>query len=191
MRYPSDRKAETRDAVLKAAACELRERGFYGVGVDRLSAAAGVTSGAFYSHFSSKEDLLRSVVDANLGRPFIDPGEGDLTTRRERLRAYLRTYISLEHRDDPGQGCVIPTLSADVARSGLAVRTIYQERMIEFMDKIALQLNGPPQAREKRAWNLLSIMVGAMLIARAMPDKDQATKVIDSALESALESVGD
>ena len=191
MRYPPERRAGTRDAVLKAAACELRERGFYGVGVDRLSAAAGVTSGAFYSHFSSKEDVLKSVIDANLGRPFIAPEDGDLATRRERLAAYLRGYISLGHRDAPGQGCVIPALSADVARSGLAVRQIYQERMAEFIGKIAPLMKGPPGAREKRAWSLLSMMAGAMLIARAMPDKDQAAKVIDSALESALESVGE
>jgi AcrR family transcriptional regulator len=191
MRYPSERKAETRDAVLKAAACELRERGFYGVGVDRLSAAAGVTSGAFYSHFSSKEDVLRSVIDANLGRPFIEPEDGDLPTRRERLRAYLRNYISLEHRDDPGHGCVIPTLSADVARAGKTVRKIYQQRMDEFIRNIASLMKGSPSAREKKACSLLSMMAGAMLIARAMPDKDQAAKVINSALESALESVGE
>ena len=88
MRYPPERKAATREAVLKAAARELRERGFYGVGVDGLSAAAGVTSGAFYSHFSSKEELLASVIDAYLGRPFV-AGEGDLATRRERLGTYL------------------------------------------------------------------------------------------------------
>jgi TetR/AcrR family transcriptional repressor of nem operon len=191
MKHPSERRAETRGAVLKAAARELREHGFYGVGVDRLSAAAGVTSGAFYSHFLSKEDVLRSVIDANLGHPFIEPEDGDLATRRERLRAYLRDYLSLKHRDDPGQGCVIPALSADVARSGPAVRQIYQERMAEFIDKIALLVKGPPGARENRAWSLLSMMAGAMLIARAIPDRDQAAKVIDSALERALESVGE
>ena len=190
MRYPPDRRAKTRDAVLKAAACELRECGFSGVGVDRLSAAAGVTSGAFYNHFSSKEDVLASVIDANLGRQFVDPGGGNLTAQRDLLRAYLRRYISLEHRDNPGQGCVIPTLSADVARSGKAVRKIYQQRMDEFIGKLASLMKGTPRAREKKAWSLLSMMVGAMLIARAMPDKDQAAKAIDSALESALESVG-
>jgi len=189
MRYPPERRAKTRDAVLKAAASELREGGFSGVGVDRLSAAAGVTSGAFYSHFSSKEDVLASVIDANLGRPFVEPGDGDLATRRERLRAYLRSYISLEHRDDPGQGCVIPTLSADVARSGTAVREIYQQRIDELIGKIASLMQGSAGEREKKAWSLLSMMVGAMLIARAMPDKDQAAKAIDSALESALASV--
>jgi len=191
MRYPPERRAETRDAVLKAAARELRECGFSGVGVDRLSAAAGVTSGAFYSHFSSKEDVLASVIDANLGRPFVEPGDGDLATRRELLRAYLRNYISLEHRDDPAQGCVIPTLSADVARSGTAVRAIYQQRMDEFIGKIASLMQGSPAAREKQAWSLLSMMVGAVLIARAMPDKDQAARAIDSALETALASVVD
>jgi TetR/AcrR family transcriptional repressor of nem operon len=190
VRYPPDRKAETRDAVLKAAASELRERGYHGVGVDRLSAAAGLTSGAFYGHFSNKEEMLRSVIDANVGRPFIENG-GDLATRRERLRGYLRNYISLEHRDDPGHGCVIPTLSADVARSGLAVRTVYQQRMLEFMDNIAALLRGPRVAREKTAWRVLSTMAGAMLIARAMPDRDQAAKVIDSALESVLECIGE
>ena len=62
--------------------------------------------------------------------------------------------------------------------------------MDEFIGKLASLMKGTPRAREKKAWNLLSIMVGAMLIARAMPDKDQAAKAIDSALESALESVG-
>src|ERR1700678_1686093 len=129
MRYPPERRAKTREAVLKAAARELREGGFFGVGVDRLSAAASVTSGAFYSHFSSKEDVLASVIDANLRRQFVDPGGGDLPAQRDPLRPYLRLYISLEHRDNPGQGCVIPTLSADVARSGEAIRKIYQQRM--------------------------------------------------------------
>jgi len=125
MRYPPERRAETRDAVLKAAACELRERGFYGVGVDRLSAAAGVTSGAFYSHFSNKEDVLRSVIDANLGRPFIEPRTrlGDAARAPGSLSSQL--YQPRASRC-PGQGCVIPALSADVARSGLAVRQIYQ-----------------------------------------------------------------
>jgi AcrR family transcriptional regulator len=191
MRYPLERRAKTRDAVLKAAARELRERGFHGIGVDGLSAAAGVTSGAFYSHFSSKEDVLGSVIDANLGRPFVEPWDGDLATRRERLGDYLRDYISLAHRDGPAQGCVIPALSADVARSGRAVRRIYQARMAEFIGKIAPLMKGPPSAREKRAWSLLSMMVGAVLVARAMADKDQAAKVIDAALESALESVGE
>jgi AcrR family transcriptional regulator len=188
MRYPPERRAKTREVVLKAAARELRERGFFGVGVDRLSAAAGVTSGAFYSHFSNKEDALASVIDANLGQPFIEAEDGDLNTRRKLLRAYLRRYISLEHRDDPGQGCVIPALSADVARSGDAIRKVYQQRMDELVEKIASLMKGPRSAREKKAWSLLSMMVGSMVIARAMPDKKQAAKAIDAALESALEA---
>jgi hypothetical protein len=119
----------------------------------------------------------------------IEAEDGDLNTRRKLLRAYLRSYISLEHRNDPGHGCVIPTLSADVARSGDAIRKVYQQRMDEFVEKIASLMMGPRKAREKKAWNLLSTMVGTMLIARAMPDKNQAAKAIDAALESAPETV--
>ena len=79
----------------------------------------------------------------------------------------------------------------NVARSGEEIRKIYQQRMDEFIGKIASLMKGAPGVREKKAWSLLSMMVGAMLIARAMPDKDQAAKAIDSALESALESVGE
>jgi hypothetical protein len=63
--------------------------------------------------------------------------------------------------------------------------------MDELIGKLASLMKGTPAAREKKAWSLLSMMVGAMLIARAMPDKDQAAKAIDSALESALQSVGE
>ena len=63
-----------------------------------------------------------------------------------------------------------------------------EQRMLEFIDNMAPLLQGPPEAREKTAWRALSLMVGAMLIARAMPDQDQAARVIDTALESALES---
>lgn len=190
MSHPPEKRAGTRDAMLKAAARELREKGFYGVGVDRLSAAAGVTSGAFYGHFSGKEEVLRSVIDANLGRPIVGSDDADPATRRERLAAFLREYLSLQHREDPGQGCVIPALSADVARSGPEVRQVYQARMVEFVGKIAPLMQGPPAAGEAKAWNLLSLMAGAMLIARALPDEVQAAKVISSALERALESVG-
>ena len=176
---------------LERVALDLFARnGFAATTVDDIARAAGISRRTFFRYYSSKEDVLASVIDANLGRPFVEPGDGDLTTRRELLRAYLRRYISMEHRDDPGQGCVIPTLSADVARSGDAIREIYQQRMDELIGKIAPLMKGPRSAREKKAWSLLSMMVGSMVIARAMPDKKQAAKAIDSALESALESVG-
>src|SRR2546430_13542203 len=104
MRYHPDHKAKAREALVQAATKALRKSGFNGVGVDGLAASAGVTSGAFYSNFANKEALLEEVIGANLGRPFVDPDSGSLAERHERLKGYLKMYISAQHCADPGNG---------------------------------------------------------------------------------------
>jgi TetR/AcrR family transcriptional regulator, transcriptional repressor for nem operon len=185
MRYPPDQKAKARNAILQAGAETLRENGFNGVGVDALAAAAGVTSGAFYSNFANKEALLEGVIDKYLGMPFIE-AVGTVAERREVLRVWLKEYISLYHRDHPALGCVMPTLSADVARAGPAVRAAYQRRMIGLVGKIATVLGGAEADREKRAWNIVALMVGAIEISRATRDNEQSRQPIEHALSAAL-----
>src|SRR5580704_18348849 len=137
MRYHPDQKAKARETLMRSATKALRKSGFNGIGVDGLAASAGVTSGAFYSNFANKEALLGEVIDANLGQPFVDPDSGTLAERHERLKGYLKMYVSAQHCADPENGCVMPTLSADVARSNAAVRETYGRRMRELVDKIA------------------------------------------------------
>ncbi len=184
MRYPPDKKAKAKEAILQAGAKTLRTRGFNGIGVDGLAASAGVTSGAFYSNFSSKEELLKEVIDACLGNPFIDADDGSIVERRERLKDYLRMYISGHHRDDPASGCVMPTLSADVSRSNPSVRDAYQRRMRELIGKMSRVLGD-----EGKAWTVLTMMIGAVLVAQALPEGDEANKVLEAALESAISVV--
>jgi AcrR family transcriptional regulator len=186
MRYPADQKAKAREALLQSATRALRQSGFNGIGIDALAASAGVTSGAFYSNFSGKEALLKEVIDANLGRPFIDADAGTPTERRERLKDYLEMYISAQHCADPANGCVMPTLSADVARSGDAVRETYGRRMRELVDKIARVIGGEAIDAEKRAWSVVTLMVGAVSIARALPAGPEAEHVLKAALQQAF-----
>lgn len=189
MRYPPDQKAKAKEAILQAGARALRVNGFNGIGVDGLAASAGVTSGAFYSNFSNKEELLRDVIEANLGNPFIDADTGSLAERQGRLRDFLRMYISGHHREDPAGGCVMPTLSADVSRSNSAIRETYRQRMSALISKMSQALGGEPQDRERKAWAILAMMVGAVSIAQALPAGDEANKVIEAALESAISVV--
>jgi AcrR family transcriptional regulator len=185
MRYPPDQKAKARNAILQAGAEALRTNGFNGIGVDALAAAAGVTSGAFYSNFANKEALLEGVIDKYLGMPFIEAA-GTVAERREQLKVWLNEYISAYHRDTPAVGCVMPTLSADVARAGDAVREAYRRRMTELVGKISTVLGGPEADREQRAWNIVAMMIGAIEISRAMRDSDQADRPIEHALNAAL-----
>jgi TetR/AcrR family transcriptional repressor of nem operon len=186
MRYPSDQKAKAKQAILKAGAAALRANGFNGIGVDGLAASAGVTSGAFYSNFSNKEALLEEVIATCVGEPFIDSESGSLAERQDRLRKWLAMYISASHRADPSSGCVMPTLSADVARSNPQIRAAYQRKMLELVRKMSNLLDGAEPDRKTRAWSIIAVMVGALTIARAMPDGEAADQALDSVLQTAI-----
>jgi TetR/AcrR family transcriptional regulator, transcriptional repressor for nem operon len=186
MRYHPDHKAKAREALLQAATKALRKSGFNGVGVDGLAASAGVTSGAFYSNFANKEALLGEVIGANLGQPFVDPDSGTLAERHERLKGYLKMYISAQHCADPGNGCVMPSLSEDVARSGDAVREVYRERMRELTGKIARTIGGEAGDANRRAWTIVGLMVGAVSVARALPEGPERQAMLDAALQQAI-----
>jgi TetR/AcrR family transcriptional repressor of nem operon len=186
MRYPPDQKAKAREAIVQAGARALRTNGFNGIGVDGLAASAGVTSGAFYSNFSNKEALLEQVIATCLGEPFIDSESGSPAERKQRLEQWLAMYISAAHREDAASGCVMPTLSADVARSNPQTRATYRRKMVALVHQMSNVLEGTGPDREQRAWSIIALMVGAIAIARAMHDGEEAERIIDSALQTAI-----
>jgi TetR/AcrR family transcriptional regulator, transcriptional repressor for nem operon len=187
LRYSPDHKPKARDALLNAGARSLKTSGFNGIGVDGLAAAAGVTSGAFYSNFGSKEAMLEAVIDAGVGEPFLS--DTDAATRAEgrvRLVSFLQDYISAHHSADPAEGCVMPALSADVSRAQPAVKEAYERKMTALVDRIASLLDGDQSDRDRRAWSTVAMMVGSIVISRGMPEHSETrTAPIDSALSTA------
>lgn len=187
MRYPADHKTRARDALLRAGSRSLKTSGFNGVGVDGLAAAAGVTSGAFYSNFANKEAMLEAVIEAGVGEPFLsDTNSATLAEGRARLIDLLQEYISADHSLDLADGCVMPALSADVSRAKPPVKDAYQRKMIALVDRIAGLLDGDESDRQRRAWSIVTLMVGSIAISRAMPEQSQARSApLDSALSTA------
>jgi AcrR family transcriptional regulator len=187
MRYPSDHKARARRTLLEAGTRSLKSSGFNGIGVDGLAAAAGVTSGAFYSNFANKEAMLEAVIDAGLGEPFLsDTDSATQAEGRARLLGFLREYISTDHSLDAAEGCVMPALSADVSRAEPPVKDAYQRKMTALIDRIAGMLDGDASDRQRRAWSIVALMVGSIVISRGMPEQSQSrTAQLDSALSTA------
>jgi AcrR family transcriptional regulator len=182
MRYPPDHKAKSRAALLRAGMRSMKVNGFNGVGVDGLAAAAEVTSGAFYSNFANKEAMLEAIVEAGVGEPLLSDTEtGTRADQRARLKTFLADYLSAHHVSDPGDGCVMPTLSADVARAGPSARDAYDRKITALAARVADLLDGTRSDRERRAWCVVALMVGAVSISRAMSDAASQAKVIDSA----------
>jgi len=120
-----------------------------------------------------------------LGEPFIDSESWTLAERQDRLREWLAVYVSAEHRADPASGCVMPTLSADVARSNPQIRDAYKRKMLALVHKMSNVLDVAGPDRRRRAWSIVAMMIGAIAISRAMPDGEEADQALDSALQTA------
>ena len=187
MRYSPDHKARAREALLRASARSLKTSGFNGIGVDGLAAAAGVTSGAFYSNFPSKEAMLEAVINAGLGEPFLsDTDSATFAERRARLISFVHDYISADHSIDAAEGCVMPALSADVSRAQPPIKDAYQRKMTALVHRIAELLDGDASDRNRRAWSIVALMVGAIVISRGIPEQSESrTAPLDSALSTA------
>ncbi|ORW95555.1 hypothetical protein AWB92_10210 [Mycobacterium sp. IEC1808] len=184
MRYPADQKVKARAALLRAGTRSMKVAGFNGIGVDGLAAAADVTSGAFYSNFANKEAMLEAIIEAAVGEPFLSDTESASKTEcRAKLKNFLAEYLSTYHVENPGDGCVMPTLSADVARAGVSTREAYEHKITALAQRVADVLDGAD--RERRAWSVVALMVGAVSISRAMADPATQADVIDAASETA------
>jgi TetR/AcrR family transcriptional repressor of nem operon len=189
LRYPPDHKEKARRELVDAGARTLKERGFNGIGVDGIAAAAGVTSGALYSNFPNKDALLEAVIDTYLGDLFSATDAPTSAGRRARLKAVLKDYVSTSHCADPANGCVMPALSADVSRSQ-SVKETYDRGITELVQVISGMLEGKRADRERRAWSIVALAVGAVTIARAMKTGGASQQAaLRSALASAMSLV--
>jgi AcrR family transcriptional regulator len=187
VRYPSDQKARARDALVRGGTRSLKASGFNGVGVDGLAAAAGVTSGAFYSNFPNKTAILEAVIEAGLGEPFVtETGAMARAEAQAHMIAFLAEYMNTDHSLDIAGGCVMPALSADVSRAQPSVKDAYQRKMLALIDRITELLDGEPSDRQRRAWSIVALMVGSVLISRGMPEQSENRSApLDSALKTA------
>jgi TetR/AcrR family transcriptional repressor of nem operon len=191
MRYSKEHKTQAKAAILRQTSRTLKENGFRGVGVDALAASAQVTSGALYSNFDSKEALFEEVVATQLGIEFAGLADTEPPERRHRLAEVLRLYLSDQHRENPADGCVMPSLSSDVARAGASIRETYRRRMADLVPLLAPAMHGTAEEQTEQAWVLIASIVGAVTIARALPAGDHARTLLDATLATAMEMISD
>ncbi|WP_194789486.1 TetR/AcrR family transcriptional regulator [Pseudomonas sp. UFMG81] len=153
--------------IVETASALFRERGYDGVGVADLMAAAGFTHGGFYKHFGSKADLMAEAAACGLASS---------TARSEGvdLAQYLDRYLSREHRDNPAAGCTLAALSSDAARQPDAVKAVFAEGLEQLLETLQAA-DGPAdavdeQAQRARRLSVIATLVGAITLSRACPD---------------------
>ena len=180
MRYPQGHKAETRARIVAAAGAAFRARGYEAVGVDEVMTGAGFTAGGFYRHFSSKQDLLAAA----LGEVGAASRHGLLAGLEEvegpaLLRAVAARYLSRTHRDAPALGCPLPSLAAEVARSGGGAREQVQAYLVGLAQEVAGRVPAAPGLNsEDRLLATAALLVGGLLLARAVPDPALSDRIL-------------
>jgi len=153
---------------LAASRC-FRSAGFAGVGVDGIAKEAGATSGAFYSHFGSKEAAFREAVELGLDEVIEGVPRFQTVYGTGWIEAFADYYLGREHRADLATGCAMTTLSPEVVRAGNDTRALYEEKLARIAELIADGLaDGTPEQRVGRAWAMLAVLIGGLTLSRAM-----------------------
>ena len=182
MRYSDTHKQETRKKVVRAAAAAVRVKGPDGVGVAEIMAEAGLTHGGFYAHFPNKEALVAAAVEEAFGqsrRRFARMTEG--MAPGEALTAFVESYVSSDHRDNPQRGCPISTLTSDLPRQGPLVRRAFDTGVANLIARLEAWLpERDPAARRTLASSLMAEMAGAVALARAVSDERLAEQLLDA-----------
>jgi len=165
MRYPKEHKAAARQRLLEQGGSHAKKHGFDSSGVAALAASAGVTTGALYKQFDGKADYFAALVTAELARTAqmyaaIDPDDGP------RAAQAVAGYLGMAHLRHPGQGCPLPALTPEIARADAPVRVAYQAGLLDVHAQLQ-RLTG----NAAEAWVLLAQNVGAVMLARALPDE--------------------
>ena len=177
MRYSASHKLETREKLLQSSALSAKRSGFSTVGVDGLMKAIGLSGAAFYSHFSSKNELFTAIVERELCQSLERLG-GQGAQDRERLERCLKQYLSMAHVEQPESGCALPTLGAEIARSDDQVREQAELWICRLQASWAQILES-----DSLAWAILSQCVGALVVARMLVTPDIQRTVLKSSHE--------
>ena len=176
MGHSREEKARSHERIVETAAARLRESGTAGPGVAELMKAAGLTHGGFYKHFDSRDDLVAEAVDAAIEQGI--EGTREATADAEDpLAAFVDWYLSTAHREDPGTGCSVVALGADVARADDRVRAAYRGQVERYIANMEGLLDGDEDTR-RRAIAAVASMVGAMLISRAVDDESLSDEIL-------------
>lgn len=182
MRVSKEQAAQNRQHILTAATRLFREHGIHATGVDAITKEAGLTHGGLYSQFGSKEAIAAEAIRFAVTRSkrvWQQAVEREPGTKA--FRSIVEGYLSREHRDEPGQGCVVAALGADIARQPHSVREAFTKELEDVFEFLAQLMPGDdPSRRFDDAIAAFAGMTGALILARAVNDETLAERVLQA-----------
>jgi TetR/AcrR family transcriptional regulator, transcriptional repressor for nem operon len=189
VRYGRERKQVTRRRIIEVAGRRFKTDGINGSGIAALMADAGLTNGAFYAHFESKDDLVAATVADQLREQ--REGLGAAAPGQAGAEQFLREYLSVQHRDSPEHGCPSAALLDEIARSADPTRRAYTDGVLAVIDDVAARVApDDPQSARVQTLSIYALMVGTLQLSRALADRQLADVVLEQGIQSALTLLG-
>jgi TetR/AcrR family transcriptional regulator, transcriptional repressor for nem operon len=185
VRYGKEHKLATRQRIIETAGRRFKRDGIDGSGVATLMKDAGLTNGAFYAHFESKEDLVATAVSDQLR----DQRErlAAVAPGRAGLEQIVRSYLSPEHRDHPEEGCPSAALLDEITRCGDPTKQAYTDSVLAFIDDIAARLAPrDPQSARTTVLSVYALMIGTLQLSRALTDPRLSDDLLEQGIRNAL-----
>lgn len=178
MPYSKEHKRKSRERILASAITLFSRQGYDNVTLDAVMAHAGLTRGAFYSHFKSKQELYAdAMLAAVLKNPIIqDPPQGDDPT--EHLVRLMKGYLSKSHVQKSDTPCPMAFMVTDVANNEPEVRTTYTRIFKEFSKRLGTLLSSDDKSLPQHAHALAALLIGGVAVCRAFNDQ----KLVDEVL---------
>jgi len=190
MRYQPEHKLETHRKIVKDASRRVRAEGLSGAAVSAVMKDAGLTHGGFYKHFESKDDLLleslregfREIEDALAHAAEQSPSG-------EAWKAIVRTYLSLDLCDHPERGCPLAALAPELTRADRKMKPQIAAELVNYRSRMLPFMPGRRSADKERAFFVIfSTMIGAIEIARMLPERAMREKVLATTRDFLLSS---
>jgi TetR/AcrR family transcriptional regulator, transcriptional repressor for nem operon len=187
MRVSRDQAEKNRQTVINVASQLFREHGFDGIGLKDLMEAAGLTQGAFYKQFASKDDLAAQASRRAMASAFKRLSDEAAANPDYPLGAIIALYLSTEHYEERMDGCPVAALGSDAARQGTDVKASFEAGIREYVEMLGgcVDEAGGKDPTDK-AMAVLATMVGAMVLSRAVNDKRLAKRFLKAAAMSLM-----
>jgi TetR/AcrR family transcriptional repressor of nem operon len=190
MRVSRIQAAENRETVINVASRLFRECGFDGIGLKDLMKGAGLTQGAFYKQFASKEDLAAQAAKRAMESATLRWSAATAAKPEDPLGAVIAFYLSPEHREEKKDGCPVVALGSDAARQGSDVKASFEagiKAYLEILGRLIAEADG--EEPNGKAMVVLSTMIGALTLSRVVNDAELARAFLESAVEHLRKTV--
>ncbi|AZO07457.1 MULTISPECIES: TetR/AcrR family transcriptional regulator [unclassified Mesorhizobium] len=192
MRVSRNQAEQNRQTVIDVASRLFREHGFDGIGLKDLMKGAGLTQGAFYKQFASKEDLAAQASRRAMESSAHRWAEATASKPEDPVGAVIEFYLSSGHRGERMDGCPVVALGSDAARQGSDVKASFETGIRKYLDLLGGWVGDARQGDSRdKAMAILSTMVGAVILSRAVNDEGLSEQFLQAAAESIRAGLAD